>query len=142
MNNEKIKTMVHEYYWKLDYNCATTTLLLLSEAFNLELSPQVIDSAVGMHGAGKYGAQCGLVEGSLLFIGIYGRYIKLDDEKIVGFCSAFAEDFEKKFSSLLCSRLRPGGFNEDDPAHLCEAITVRAVSWGIPFLRKKFNSLI
>jgi len=32
--------------------------------------PQLLDAAVGMHGAGKYGAQCGLVEGSLMFIGL------------------------------------------------------------------------
>lgn len=88
-----------------------------------------------MHGAGKYGAQCGLVEGSLLFIGIYGRSLNLDDGAIVKLCSFFAESFENNFTSLLCSKLRPGGFNDNDPEHLCEELTTNALSWAITFIR-------
>ena len=33
----------------------------------------MLDAALGMHGAGKYGAQCGLAEGTLIFLGTFGR---------------------------------------------------------------------
>lgn len=139
MNQLEISNLVHNYYWIDDFNCATTTLKTLSKAFSVEISQQVIDSAIGMHGAGKYGAQCGLVEGMLLFIGIYGRSRKIDDSKIVDLCSSLAEGFENNFSSLLCSQLRPGGFKETDPEHLCEEITIKAITWGIKFIKSKWD---
>lgn len=131
-----IKETVHNYYWKEDINCAATTLLTLSKYFSIELSQQVVDSAIGMHGAGKYGAQCGLVEGTLLFIGIYGRHKNIKNEIIVRICNLFAEKFENEFSSLLCSKLRPGGFNPEDPEHLCENITVKGIILGITFINE------
>ena len=79
MTESEVRNAVHNYYWIDDINCATATLKILSKAFSINISPQVIDSAIGMHGAGKYGAQCGLVEGSLMFIGIYGKSQYLDD---------------------------------------------------------------
>ncbi len=141
MKESEVKNLVHHFYWIEDVNCATTTLKTLSKAFSIDISPQVIDSAVGMHGAGKYGAQCGLVEGMLLFIGIYGRSIHLSNNDIVNLCSSFAKEFEHKFSSLRCSQLRPGGFNDTDPAHLCEGITVNAIQWGIQFIEENTQVL-
>ena len=137
MTETEIKKIVHNYYWKDDINCATTTLKTLSEVFPTKIASQVVDSAVGMHGAGKYGAQCGLVEGSLLFVGIYGRSLNWEDKEIVDMCSALARAFENDFSSLLCNQLRPSGFNDTDPEHLCEEITVKAINWGIDFIYRQ-----
>ena len=67
---EYISKRVHELYWEKDINCARTALLCLSELFEIPLAPQTIQSAAGLHGAGGYRAQCGLVEGALMFIGI------------------------------------------------------------------------
>lgn len=131
---ELITRRVKQYYRKENLNCATANLKILSEIYGLELSPQVIDSAVGMHGAGKYGAQCGLVEGALLFIGIHGRSTNLPDELIVEQCNSFAEEFEEKFSSLRCDVLRPGGFQPDDPPHLCEGLTIDAIAASVDFV--------
>ncbi|MDC7127172.1 MAG: C-GCAxxG-C-C family protein [Spirochaetales bacterium] len=137
MTDSEVRDVVHSYYWIDDLNCATTTLKTLSKAFSIEISSQVIDAAVGMHGAGKYGAQCGLVEGTLLFIGIYGRFINLEDKETIEICYSFAEGFEKNFYSLLCSKIRPGGFNKNDPEHLCEDVTVRAIIWIINFIKNE-----
>ncbi len=71
-----IRQRVSKSYWEQDRNCATTALSVLSEIFGIELHSQTIDSALAMHGAGKYGAQCGLVEGALMFMGIWGRVIQ------------------------------------------------------------------
>ena len=66
-----IEQKIKDYYWTDDINCATTTIKILAEVFNTKINSQVIDSALGMHGAGEYGAQCGLVEGTLMFLGIF-----------------------------------------------------------------------
>ena len=70
---EIIHRRVHDYYWKDDINCAKTTLKILAEIFEVPLKDQVLDSATGLHGAGRYDAQCGLVEGALMFTGILGK---------------------------------------------------------------------
>lgn len=42
-----------------------------------------MDAALGMHGAGGYRAQCGLVEGALMFIGIWGKMHGKEEAEIV-----------------------------------------------------------
>ncbi len=131
---ELIGERVHDYYWKEDLNCATTTLKVLAEIFDIELDFQVIASAVGMHGAGKFGAQCGLVEGSLMFLGILGRDKGISQEIIISSCYNFANEFQKEFGSLACKELRPEGFKSDDPPHLCEDLTKRAIEFTANYI--------
>ncbi|MBT8763176.1 C_GCAxxG_C_C family protein [Desulfohalobiaceae bacterium Ax17] len=129
-----VKERVHVYYWDYDLNCATTTLKTLSEFFDVELNSQVIDAAIGMHGAGGYQAQCGLVEGALMFVGILGRAKGIPDKEIISFCKKLAGEFEKNFGSLLCKILRPEGFHPDNPPHLCEKLTSKAISKNIDLI--------
>jgi len=131
---ELVHRRVADYYWRDDINCATTSLKILSEKFDIALSDQVIDAAVGMHGAGEYGAQCGLVEGALMFLGISGRRQHIPDEAIIHACKSYAEQFEKRFRSLTCAVLRPEGFDPNNPPHLCEAFTCQAVGFTIAFM--------
>ena len=83
---EYITKRVHELYWKENINCARTALVCLSELFEIVIEPQTIWSAVGLHGAGGYRAQCGLVEGTLMFMEIYLHMIGKSDDKIVSAC--------------------------------------------------------
>jgi len=137
MNSDiAIKERVHKYYWEDDINCATTMLKITAEFFNIEISTQLVDAAIGMHGAGKFGAQCGLVEGSIMLIGIKGRADGISDDVIVDNCYKFADEFQKQFGSLNCSVLRPEGFNPENPPHLCEELTVRAVEFTRDFVLK------
>lgn len=132
--NEFVKKRVHEYYWERDLNCASTTLQIMSEYFDIPLEKQVLDSAIGMHGAGGYQAQCGIVEGTLIFIGILGRAMLIPDEEIVTFCKDFAQNFENEFMSLNCKTLRPEGFKLDNPPHLCEGFTVNGIIHNITLI--------
>jgi len=132
---EYVRQRVKKYYREEDVNCATTMLKILSEKFGIELSGQVIDSARGMHGAGRYGAQCGLVEGALMFLGILGGVRKIPDAGIIEACQMFAKQFERQFSSLSCRVLRPEGFHPGNPPHLCEALTCEAVCFSIEFVQ-------
>lgn len=70
---EYIKKNVSDYYWRENVNCATTMLNILSKIYEIHLDNQVINAAINMHGAGRFGALCGLVEEALMFIGIWGK---------------------------------------------------------------------
>jgi len=134
MDEILIRQRVHDCYWHDNVNCVTTTLKILAEQFQLELTPQLLDAAVGMHGAGGYRAQCGLVEGALLFLGVIGRAREIPDERIVQLCREYAGRFEEQFGSLLCRDLRPEGFGDHLPPHLCEPLSCRTVLFTAQFV--------
>ena len=77
---------VHSLYWDADINCARTMLICLSEMFEITLEEQTISSAIGLHGAGGFRAQCGLVEGGLMFIGIWGNLLGISEKEITSLC--------------------------------------------------------
>ena len=131
---DKIKEYVYSYYWNDDIYCARTSLLTLCKLFDYDVSPQTVAAAIGLHGAGGYRAQCGLVEGPLMFIGIYYDYIGKSENEIAKICYDFADKFHKKFSSLSCFDLRPNGFSEFDELHLCENLTVEAINFAYEYL--------
>ena len=134
MRKKFVEDKVKKYYWSDDINCATTTIKILAEHFDIKLDNQVIDCAIGMHGAGEYGAQCGLLEGVLMFLGIYGREKNVKKDDIILYCNEFAKQFEQKFKSLQCSELRPEGFSLNNPAHLCEPLTCNSVEFSIEYI--------
>lgn len=143
LNTEQlVHRRVADYYWRDDINCATTALKILSEILGIDLSDQVIDAAVGMHGAGEYGAQCGLVEGALLFLGISGRRQNISDDAIIRACKVYAGQFEKRFGSLSCAVLRPAGFDPKNPPHLCEAFTREAIGFTIEYIAVFLNRVM
>lgn len=133
---EYITTQVHELYWKEDINCARTSLICLSELFEIAIEPQTIWAAIGLHGAGGYRAQCGLVEGTLMFMGIYFHKLGKTEAEIVSICYNFASAFDKTFGSLRCYELRPTGFSENDPPHMCENLTCRAIEFAYHHILK------
>ena len=132
---EYIRREVHRLYWEHDENCARTTLRILSGLTGIAIGNQTLAAASGLHGAGGYGAQCGLVEGALMFIVHYGNRKGLERDEIVKLCHDFASEFERNFSSLRCRELRPGGFSPDDPPHLCEGLSVKAIQFSYEFLK-------
>ncbi len=133
---EWIRGRVRGLYWDEGVNCAGTALACLSELFGVALEPQMRWSAVGMHGAGGYRAQCGLVEGALMFTGIYLHTLGKTDAEIAAACYRFASAFEETFGSLRCLELRPSGFSENDPPHLCEGLTCRAIGFACHYIQE------
>ena len=125
---------VHDLYWNSNLNCARAMLACLGETFGVTVAPQTFHAAVGMHGAGRFRAQCGLVEGALMFIGILGTERGKTEKDIETLCRRFAEAFTARFGSLLCRDLRLGGFQPSDPPHACEGITAEAVDFAKRFL--------
>lgn len=125
---EFIKRRVGQYYWQDDINCAETTLKILSELFDIPLNNQVLNSALALPGAGQCGAQCGIVSGTIMFLGIFGRENGIDDNAIREFSKRFTNTFETTFKSVQCSVLRPEGFHPGNPPHLCESLTCDGVN--------------
>jgi len=137
---EYITKRVHELYWHDDINCARTAILCLGELFETVVEPQIIWSAVGLHGAGGYRAQCGLVEGTLMFVGIYFHILGKTESEIVSACYDFASAFDKAFGSLRCLELRPTGFSENNPPHLCENLTCKAIEFTYCYILEILKS--
>ena len=133
--NIDIKKRVHDLYWESDTNCARTTLICLGESFDTKIEEQTYNAAIGLHGAGGFRAQCGLVEGALMFIGLYFAKKGIFEDEIVSLCYRYAETFTNQFGSLTCYDLRPNGFNTDDPPHLCEGLTVKTIEFTCEFIR-------
>lgn len=131
---KQIMNRVHELYWKDDINCARTAIICLSELFEITVEPQIIWSAIGLHGAGGYRAQCGVVEGTLMFIGIYLHMMGKTEDEIVSVCYNFASDFDRMFGSLRCFELRPTGFSENDPPHMCESLTCNGIEFAYQYI--------
>lgn len=136
---EYIINRVHELYWKDDINCARTAIICLSELFEINVEPQTIWSAAGLHGAGGYRAQCGLVEGTLMFIGIYLHLLGKTEKEIVSSCYNFAAAFDKSFGSLRCFELRPAGFSENNPPHMCENLTCSGIEFAYQYILEITN---
>jgi hypothetical protein len=136
-----IRERVHRYYWRDDINCATTALKVLGERFAIPLSDQVLQAAVGLHGAGGLGAQCGLVDGTLMFLGIAAKRAGASDAEAARRCRGFAHAFHGRFGSLRCAVLRPEGFAENLPPHLCEGLTCEALALAIRFVSVSGPSL-
>ena len=138
----RINELVRHCYWVEDFNCAQTTLIALSNLLAFPLHSQVHAAAAGMHGAGLYRAQCGLVEGALMFIGAYftGKGAAASDIALI--CRTFAAAFEKEFGSLQCSVLRPGGFSPDDAEHMCAPLSLHAIGFSYNFIMNERNGPI
>ena len=131
---EAIAKRVHELYWEADVNCARAALICLSECFAITIEPQTFQAAAGLHGAGGYRAQCGLVEGTLMFIGVYLHTLGKTDGETAAVCCEFASAFEQAFGSLRCRELRPTGFSAQDPPHMCENLTCRAIGFAYQYM--------
>jgi len=134
---DMIKERVHELYWKYDINCARTALTCLCEIFHVNLEVQTLNAAIGLHGAGGYRAQCGLVEGALMFIGIYFSQKGKSDSEIAALCYQFADEFSERYGSLKCYDLRPNGFSKNDPPHACEQLTYETIEFSCEYIRKQ-----
>jgi C_GCAxxG_C_C family probable redox protein len=133
-----IEDQVHYFYHEAGVPCGVATIRLLSEIFEYEINNQVLDSAVGMVGAGKYGAQCGIVEGGLMFISIYCRENNIEKKELFKLCYDWTQTFEEEMGSIVCKGLRPFPFTpEDAPKHLCVPITVKGVNLAVDFIKNR-----
>lgn len=134
-----VEERVAKYYWKDDINCAETTLKILSEYFNTPVNAEVFHSCFALPGAGQCGGLCGLVSGTIMFMGICGNRYKIRPSVTSEFCTKYTVEFRGNFTSVQCNILRPEGFHPDNPPHICEALTCDSIEFSIGFVSKYIN---
>jgi hypothetical protein len=74
-----------------------------------------------------------------MFIGLVADREGIGTIEMWQACADFASDFEKRFGSLRCKELRPEGFNDDDPPHVCEVLTVESIVFSARFVADWFG---
>lgn len=77
-----------------------------------------------------------LVEGALMFIGIYYDFFGKSEEEVIKACYDYAEIFEKQFGSLTCAGLLPSGFSPNDPPHMCETLACRTIEFAYRYIKE------
>lgn len=131
---EQVRDVVQEGFFTREEDSAVTVLRGLGEVFDTALSPQLLQAAAAVSGAGCSGAQCGIVEGALLFIGLYYGAKGKTAAEIAAVSRAFAAAYAEKWGSLRCAELRPGGVHEDDPPTLCAGLTLEGIIFTREFI--------
>ena len=58
------------------------------------------------------------------------------ESEIVFACYDFASAFDSTFHSLRCFELRPTGFSESDPPHMCENLTCMGIEFSYQYILK------
>lgn len=135
----EIADQVHDFLWNHDMNCAQATLQVLSEKYSLNLSSQLLAAAMGLNGAGRSGAQCGLVEGALIFLGVFSETRGWDRYRVSDLCGLYAREFIGNFGSMNCRDLRPQGFQDGQPPHMCEDLAVKTITFSCVFIDRFFK---
>jgi len=100
-----------------------------------------MNAVIGMHGAGGFRAQCGLVEGALMFVEIFLADKGKKENEISEVCFQFAKKFTEKYVSLQCFDLRPNGFTNNDPPHACEKLTIDVIIYTYHYLYTIFKNI-
>jgi len=126
-----IRQRVQEYFVEGDHNCAMTALKVLSEIFEVPLEPQVIDAASSLPGAGGTGELCGLVSGTLMFIGVWGRRKGFHREAFEPVAKGFTEGVHERLGSVRCEALESDGCGALAEEVLIFAAAHLAREWGV-----------
>lgn len=129
----KLVEEVHKNYWDKELNCSTNIILVLGKLFDIEISRQVLHGTIGLHSTTEYGGQCGLLEGLLIFVGIYGREKNYSNNEIVRHCAKLTRKFDNLFRTLSCHDLKGASKKIFESPHSCENITI-----DIVLLTKKY----
>ncbi len=130
MKNE-IKKRILNYYINKGFTCTEAALFILSEEFEITLNVQVLQAAIGMNGGGGCGKQCGLVEGGLMFIGIFFSQKGKSKEQIQKICSDFIKIFEEENVSVVCEELIP---DNEFETKKCRHLVVSAIFQILDFV--------
>lgn len=69
-----------------------------------------------------------------MFMGIYLHISGKTESETASACYNFASAFDKTFGSLRCLELRPAGFSENNPPHMCEVLTCDVIEFAYQYI--------
>lgn len=134
-----IDKQVHENYWEKDLNCATNILMLLSELTDIKLDKQILHSVSGFDGVNPLIAQCGLMSGALMFLGIYGREKNIPNSQLKSYSYDYSKYFQRKFGDTGCNSLNGKNSSLNLSPFSCEILTKDVVKFTFDFINKNFK---
>ena len=124
------------YYEIEEHNCAVSVLKVLAERYDFPIHQQVMDSALAQNGLGQSGAQCGLITGAAMFLGVVAVEQGWTKDTLHEHTQRLTTEFKNAFHALDCRSIRPEGFVADNPPHLCEPRTVEALEIMINYISR------
>ncbi len=107
LQHHQLTERVARYFVSGKYNCAMTVLEVSAEHFGISLSPQALGVAQFLPGAGGTGGLCGLISGTLMFLGVWAYEHDLHRSALTAEARALIVAIEGHFGSTLCTDLRP-----------------------------------
>ena len=138
---QNYRQTIKEIFCLKQLNCATTTVIIMSKHFSTKIQSQVIDSLVGLPNGAEQKSLCGLVSGTLIFIGIYGKIKKLKRDQIKNICKKFSSEFIGKFGSIDCKDLKPEKISPEQTC-ICKELAYKAIDFSIDFIEKSIKDVI
>ncbi len=126
---------------KEDYNCGEAVVRAVFEQFDIRVPDFYLRPLSSMNGAGRAGAQCGILEGGLFVIStLYGRSnSKKSREPLETLVSNFAREFKGRYGSFLCKEIRKEGFFGNQNRNICNNRIKNGVLFIIDYIESVKN---
>jgi|GEM_PF-417389 len=102
--------LVKDYFHSNGFNCAESTVHLFSSLGKHDIPPDLIKTMTGFGGGMQRGLTCGAVTASVALLGLFtGRTEPSQSrEPSAQAVKMYLAEFEKRFGSLTCHRLKAG----------------------------------
>jgi hypothetical protein len=106
MDRQGLRERVERYFVSGQYNCTMTALAVLFEAYEMAPDPRLLGAGQCMPGVGGSGGLCGLVSGTLIFLGVWGYERGLHRSALAPGCAFVVESVRRRFGSTSCAALQ------------------------------------
>ncbi len=106
MDREGLRERVERYFVSGRYNCTMTVLAVLFEVYEMPPDPRLLGAGQCLPGVGGSGGLCGLVSGTLIFLGVWGYERGLHRSLLSPGCALVVESVRARFGSTSCALLR------------------------------------
>ena len=122
----KVKKTAEDYYSNGDYYCSEAIVKTIKDAFDLQISDDVIAAASGFPiGMGGAGCTCGAIAGGIMALGLFFGRTEAKDEK-VNHTMALAKELHDVFQSkhkTLCCRILTKNMTLGSPKHMEQCVS-------------------
>lgn len=119
--------LVKGYFHSNGLNCAESTVRLLDSLGKYEIPPNLIKTMSGFGGGMQRGLTCGAVTASVAILGLFTGRTEPNEsrEPSAQAVRTYLEEFEKRFGSLICEKLKADFKSKSDEmyAHCAKFVT-------------------
>ncbi|MGI6331209.1 MAG: C-GCAxxG-C-C family protein [Zhaonellaceae bacterium] len=100
--------LIKDYFYRNGLNCAESTVRLFSSMGKYEIPKDLIKAMSGFGGGMQRGLTCGAVTASVALLGLFTGRTEPNEsrEPSAQAVRTYLEEFEKRFGSLTCNKLK------------------------------------